>query len=293
MDRAIPADPARERAAMDYRNAYRVEPGAMLDLAAIDPARTAPHESHHAARKQIAACVERLADLQYRLYAEGRRSLLIVLQGLDAAGKDGTIRHVFTGLNPQGARVAAFREPTPVELAHDFLWRVHRATPAAGEIAIFNRSHYEDVVAVRVRGLVEPEIWRARFARIADFETLLAQSGTRVVKFFLHISREEQLKRFRKRLEDPGRQWKISESDYADRELWDDFQAAYGEALSRTSTESAPWFVIPADHKWHRNLVVAEIIAETLAQMDPQTPPPKVDLTDIRRRFHDAARRKG
>jgi PPK2 family polyphosphate:nucleotide phosphotransferase len=219
---------------MDYRNAYRVEPGATLDLAAIDPARTAPHESHHAARKQIAACVERLADLQYRLYAEGRRSLLIVLQGLDAAGKDGTIRHVFTGLNPQGARVAAFREPTPVELAHDFLWRVHRATPAAGEIAIFNRSHYEDVVAVRVRGLVEPEIWRARFARIAAFETLLAQSGTRIVKFFLHISRDEQLKRFRKRLEDPARQWKISESDYADREFWDDFQAAYAEALSRT-----------------------------------------------------------
>jgi polyphosphate:nucleotide phosphotransferase, PPK2 family len=204
---------------MDYRDAYRVRPGADLDLAAIDPARTAPHDSHHAARKQIEACVARLADLQYRLYAEGRRALLIVLQGMDAAGKDGTIRHVFTGLNPQGTRVAAFREPSAIEAAHDFLWRIHKAAPAAGEIAIFNRSHYEDVVAVRVRELAAHEVWRSRFARINDFETQLAESGVRIVKLFLHISPEEQLKRFRKRLDDPARQWKISESDYADRRL--------------------------------------------------------------------------
>ena len=277
---------------MDYRDAYRVREGTEVDLAAIDPARTAPHESHHAARKQIAACIERLAALQYRLYAEGRQSLLIVLQGMDAAGKDGTIRHVFTGLNPQGTRVAAFREPTAVEAAHDFLWRIHKAAPAAGEIAIFNRSHYEDVVAVRVRGLVGPDVWGPRFARITDFETQLAQAGTRIVKIFLHISPEEQLKRFRKRLEDPARQWKISESDYADRRRWGDFQAAYAEALTRTSSAQAPWFVIPADHKWHRNLVVAEIIAETLADMNPQTPPPQVDLKDIHRRFHAAAKRQ-
>jgi PPK2 family polyphosphate:nucleotide phosphotransferase len=225
---------------MDYSDAYRLRPGAELDLAAIDPARTAPHESHRAARKQIEACVARLADLQYRFYAEGRRALLIVLQGMDAAGKDGTIRHVFTGLNPQGARVAAFREPTALEAAHDFLWRIHKATPVAGEIAIFNRSHYEDVVAARVRELVAPEVWRSRFARIDDFETQLAESGARIVKLFLHISPEEQLKRLRKRLEDPARQWKISESDYADRRFWDAFQTAYAAALSRTTTDHAP-----------------------------------------------------
>ena len=278
---------------MDYREAYRVRPGADLDLAAMDPARTAPHESHRAARKQIEACVARLADLQYRLYAEGRRALLIVLQGMDAAGKDGTIRHVFTGLNPQGTRVAAFREPTALEAAHDFLWRIHKATPAAGEIAIFNRSHYEDVVAVRVRALVAPEVWQSRFARINDFETELAESGAQIVKLFLHISPEEQLKRFRKRLEDPARQWKISESDYADRRLWGAFQTAYAEAISRTATDHAPWYVVPADHKWHRNLVVAEIIAATLAELDPRTPPPRVDLKDIHRRFHAAAKGRG
>jgi polyphosphate:nucleotide phosphotransferase, PPK2 family len=278
---------------MDYRDAYRVRPGADLDLAAIDPARTAPHDSHHAARKQIEACVARLADLQYRLYAEGRRALLIVLQGMDAAGKDGTIRHVFTGLNPQGTRVAAFREPSAIEAAHDFLWRIHKAAPAAGEIAIFNRSHYEDVVAVRVRELAAHEVWRSRFARINDFETQLAESGVRIVKLFLHISPEEQLKRFRKRLDDPARQWKISESDYADRRLWNAFQTAYAEALSRTAADHAPWYVVPADHKWHRNLVVAEIIAETLTEMNPRTPPPRVDLKDIRRRFHAAATGRG
>jgi PPK2 family polyphosphate:nucleotide phosphotransferase len=270
-----------------------VRPGEALDLAAIDPARTAPHESHHAARKQIEACVARLADLQYCLYAEGRRALLIVLQGMDAAGKDGTIRHVFTGLNPQGTRIAAFREPSAIEAAHDFLWRIHKAAPAAGEIAIFNRSHYEDVVAVRVRELVAPEVWRSRFVRINEFETQITENGARIVKLFLHISADEQLKRFRKRLEDPARQWKISESDYADRRLWDAFQMAYAEALSRTATDHAPWYVIPSDHKWHRNLVVAEIIAETLTEMNPRTPPPRVDLKDIRRRFHAAAKRRG
>lgn len=278
---------------MDYRDAYRVRPGSAVDLAAIDPGRTAPHENHQAARKQMAACVERLKALQYGLYAEARRSLLVVLQGIDASGKDGTIRHVFTGLNPQGTRVAVFREPTRDEAARDFLWRVHKVAPAAGEIAIFNRSHYEDVLAARVRRLVPAAVWRGRFDRIAEFETLLAESGTRIVKFFLHISPEEQLKRFRKRLEDPARQWKISEADYDDRRRWGDFRAAYEEALSRTSAGHAPWFVVPADHKWHRNLVVAEIIAETLAEMDPEPPPPQVDLADIRRRFHAAARRGG
>ncbi len=212
----------------------------------------------------------------------------MVLQGLDAAGKDGAIRHIFSGVNPQGTSVVSFKQPSANELAHDYLWRVHAHTPAKGEIAIFNRSHYEDVLVVRVHELVSKAIWSKRYDQINDFETLLSESGTRIVKFFLHISQEEQLERFKDRLDDPNRQWKISESDYTERELWSDYMAAYEDMLSLTSTKIAPWYVIPSDRKWFRNLAISEIIADTLDDMDLTVPPPHVDIADIRRKFYAA-----
>ena len=230
--------------------------------------------------------------LQYRLYAENRRSLLICLQGMDAGGKDGTIRHVVGPLNPQGTRVHCFKEPTPEEAAHDFLWRVHRQVPGRGEIVIFNRSHYEDVLVVRVHELVPEKVWSRRFELINVFEQNLVENGTHILKFFLHISPEEQLRRFKKRLDDPDRHWKISLADYRERELWSRYQQAYAEALSRTSTAHAPWFVIPANHKWFRNLAVSKIITETLEALQMSFPPPSVDLAEVRRRYHAAAGRK-
>jgi PPK2 family polyphosphate:nucleotide phosphotransferase len=230
----------------------------------------------------VAELQGRLAELQSRLWAEGRRSLLVVLQGTDASGKDGTISHVFSGLDLLGTRVASFKEPTVEELAHDFLWRVHARCPAAGEIVIFNRSHYEDVLAARVRRLVAPEIWRARYAHINAFESLLSDSGTRLVKVFLHISKEEQYKRLQQRLDDPNNSWKVQRSDFDDRELWPAYSAAFEEMLQKTSTDQAPWYVVPADHKWYRNWVVTNIVLETLEEMDPQypRPAPAGDVTD-------------
>ena len=187
---------------------------------------------------------------------------------MDAGGKDGTIRHVFSGVNPQGVDVASFKQPTPLELAHDFLWRVHAQAPRAGQIVIFNRSHYEDVLVTRVHKLVDKKTCARRYEHIRDFEALLAESGTTILKFFLHISKEEQLARFAQRLDDPGRNWKISESDYSERELWDDYVDAYEDAISATSTADAPWYVIPANHKWFRNLAVSQIIADAMADLD-------------------------
>ncbi|HET9233092.1 MAG TPA: PPK2 family polyphosphate kinase, partial [Candidatus Eisenbacteria bacterium] len=207
-------------------------------------------------------------------------------QALDAGGKDGTIRHVFGPMNPLSTRVHAFKVPSAEELAHDFLWRVHARVPVRGEVVIFNRSHYEDVLVVRVHELVPKSVWSKRYDLISDFERGLVENDTRVLKFFLHISKEEQLKRFRKRLEDPERQWKIAEADYDEREYWDDYQKAYEDALSRTSTDHAPWFVIPADHKWFRNLVVSHIMREAMESMNVQLPETKVDLKEIRRKYH-------
>lgn len=218
------------------------------------------------------AQIESLEGLQGRLWAEARRSLLVVLQGVDAAGKDGTIRRVFHGVNPQGVHVTSFKVPTHLEAAHDFLWRVHAAAPAAGEIGIFNRSHYEEVLVVRVHELVPEPLWRARYEHIVAFERLLAHGGTTVVKIFLHISSEEQDRRLADRLERPDKRWKLQESDFLERSRWDDYQAAYEEALTRTSTEQAPWYVVPADHKWFRDWVVGEILLATLTEMDPRYP---------------------
>ncbi|MDA8051088.1 MAG: polyphosphate kinase 2 family protein [Rhodospirillales bacterium] len=273
---------------MDFREKLGVAAGAKGRLEAIDPAFKGRHETAEAARAETEQYRERLTRLQSLLYAEGRRGVLIVLQGMDAGGKDGTIGHVFGALNPRGARVASFKAPTAGELAHDFLWRVHPQVPAKGEIVIFNRSHYEDVLVPRVHKTIEKAAWEARLGQVRAFEALLTESGTTVLKFFLHISKEEQLARFAERLEDPARNWKISEADYAERALWKSYQATYEEVLAGTSTEAAPWFVIPANHKWFRNLAVSAIVVHTLEALGMRYPPPGVDLARIRREYHAA-----
>lgn len=216
----------------------------------------------------------KIGDLQERLWAENAQSLLVVFQAMDTAGKDSTIRTVFSGVNPQGVPVVSFKAPTPHELDHDFLWRIHQAVPGNGEIGVFNRSHYEDVLIVRVKDLIPEEAWRARYDLINDFERLLAHNRTRVIKFFLHISKEEQAERLRARLENPEKRWKFSHGDLTERTRWDEYQEAYRAMLEKTSTKSAPWFVIPSDTKWFRNWAVARTICETLEDMDPQYPEP-------------------
>ncbi len=240
------------------------------------------HDDRKEAGRELRELRRELADLQHRLYAEGRRKLLVVLQAMDAGGKDGTIRKVFAGVNPQGVRVTSFKVPTAEELAHDFLWRVHRAVPATGMIGVFNRSHYEDVLVVRVDRLVPEEVWRARYDQINDFERLLAAGGTTLLKFFLHISPDEQRERFQSRLDEPEKRWKFSRGDLDKRRQWPEYMAAYEDALGRCSTEAAPWWVIPADQKWYRNLAVARVLVATLRRMSPEFPEPEEDLSGIR-----------
>jgi PPK2 family polyphosphate:nucleotide phosphotransferase len=278
---------------MDYRERFRVEPGKKVKLSAIDPGFKDRHEDKRSAEDEMGAVLDRLGELQYLLYAENRRSLLVCLQGLDASGKDGTIRHVFGPMNPQGTRVHCFKVPSAQEASHDFLWRAHVHAPARGEVVLFNRSHYEDVLVVRVHGLVPRDVWQARYALINEFERNLVESGVHILKFYLHISEQEQLERFGQRLADPSRRWKISEADYSERKLWPDYVAAYEEALARTSTPHAPWFVIPSNHKWFRNLAVSRIVAETLEQAGMKLPQPTVDIDDIRRKYHAAVKAGG
>jgi PPK2 family polyphosphate:nucleotide phosphotransferase len=273
---------------MDYRKQFLVEPGQRLHLKRHDPSFKGQHEKAETAMPELERCREKITRLQSLMYAEKKHALLIVLQALDAGGKDGTINHVFSELNPQGATVTGFKQPTPLELAHDFLWRVHPHVPAKGWVAIFNRSHYEDVLVVRVHKLIGKAVWTARYDRIRDFETGLWESGTTILKFFLHISKEEQLARFEQRLKDPARNWKISESDYTERELWDDYIEAYEDALSATSLPHAPWYVIPSNHKWFRNLAVSQIVAGTMEELKMSFPAPSVDLNEIRRKYHAA-----
>lgn len=275
---------------MNYGKKFIVDPGAKLRLGKIDPGYSGKHKSREAAAEETDAQVARMDRLQYLLYADGSRSLLIVLQGLDAAGKDGTVRHLFTGMNPQGTSVANFKEPTKEELAHDFLWRVHPHVPSKGEVVIFNRSHYEDVLVVRVHKLVPRSVWSKRYGQINDFEKLLHENGTSILKFFLHISPDEQLQRFRQRLDDPERQWKISDSDYSERKLWPKYMGAYEEAIAETSTKQAPWYVIPSNHKWFRNLAISQIVADAMDEMGLKVPPPRVDIAAIRRKYHAAKR---
>ncbi len=272
-----------------YKN-FLVGPGARVDLKKIDPAETAGRDSE-TSKAEVDRNLERLQKAQYLLYADDSQSLLVVLQGLDASGKDGTIRHLFSGLNPQGTSVAAFKQPTAIELEHDFLWRVHAKAPAKGDIVIFNRSHYEDVLIVRVHNLVPESVWSKRYKAINNFEKLLRRSRTTILKFYLHISPEEQLRRFERRLDDPMRQWKISESDYTEREL--QYIEAYEDAISLTSTKRAPWYIIPSDRKWFRNLVISEIVADTMDGMGLKVPPPRVNIDELRRKYHTAKSEAG
>jgi PPK2 family polyphosphate:nucleotide phosphotransferase len=254
------------------RDALRVKPGSRVRLERMDAGATFGREK----ATSVAATVvemERLRALQDRLWAEAKHSVLVVLQGIDAAGKDGTIAKVMEAFNPQGCPVSSFKVPTPEELGHDFLWRIHKRTPRKGEIGIFNRSHYEDVLVVRVHGLVPRKIWSARFDEINAFEETLTRSGTTVVKFFLSIDRDEQRKRIQERIDDPKKRWKFSMGDLDERKLWDDYQAAFDDALSKTSTPAAPWYVIPANRNWFRNLAVATILADTIAGLKPAYPP--------------------
>jgi PPK2 family polyphosphate:nucleotide phosphotransferase len=275
---------------MRYRDAFIVGPEHGVRLSDIDPNFKDRHIDKADADAQIEEDNEKLFSLQYLMFAERKHSLLICLQGLDAAGKDGTIGHVFAALNPQGARVHTFKTPSVEESAHDFLWRAHIPCPEKGEIVIFNRSHYEDVLFARVHGLVPERVWFERYTIINEFERGLSLAGTTILKFYLHVSEDEQLKRFKDRLDDPTRHWKISESDYAERSFFKQYLKAYEEALNKTSTSYAPWFVIPADRKWFRNVVVSKIVVETLNTLGMQFPATTVDIEDIRRKYHAMAK---
>ncbi len=276
---------------MDFRKKFLVKPGSKVRLKDIDPDFHGKHESEKDAARDLDHYRDKLTSMQRLFYGDRSRGLLIVLQGIDAAGKDGTCWHVVGAMNPQGVKVTGFKEPTPQESAHDFLWRVHPHAPGKGEVAVFNRSHYEDVLVVRVHNLVPKRKWEARYDLINEFERLLhTQNDTTIIKFFLTISKDEQLARFKERLDDPQRQWKISASDYTERNYWDDYVAAFEDALSSCSKKHALWYVIPSNHKWFRNLAVSQIIADTMEDMNLKLPKPTVDLAEIRRLYHGDVR---
>lgn len=261
---------------------YRVKPGGQVRLDEWDHEDLKGFDgSKKDAEDRLEQLRLRLEKLQELLYAQHLHKLLIVLQGMDTSGKDGTIRHVFQGVNPQGVRVARFGPPTPEELDHDYLWRVHRHTPAKGEMTIFNRSHYEDVLVVRVHALVPKPVWERRYQEINDFEQMLVEEGVTILKFFLHISRAEQKKRLQERLDDPTKHWKFSLADEKERKLWPEYRKAYEDALERTSTKWAPWHIIPADHKWYRNLVVATILTDTLRGLKMKYPKPSAEVEEM------------
>jgi PPK2 family polyphosphate:nucleotide phosphotransferase len=260
---------------------HRLHPGNPIRLADLTTKGKTFFADRAAAEAEFAGLQKQFIDWQERLYAEGERKLLIVLQAIDGGGKDGTIRKTLQGVNPQGVHVTSFKVPTAPERARDFLWRVHTAVPAKGMIGVFNRSHYEDVLVVRVHNLVPEAVWRPRYEHINSFERLLTDSGTTILKFFLYISKEEQRQRFQSRLDDPSKNWKFSLEDIDKRQYWADYMVAFEEMLNRCSTEWAPWYVIPADQKWYRNLAVMRVIVATLQSMDPQYPTVTDDLTGI------------
>jgi PPK2 family polyphosphate:nucleotide phosphotransferase len=254
------------------RDRLRVKPGTRVDLEHFDPRETYGRE-REAADLELAEGLVRLGELQDRLWAQAQHAVLVVLQGIDAAGKDGTIRHVMSAFNPMGCPVTSFKVPTSEELGHDYLWRVHRHTPAKGEIAIFNRSHYEDVLVVRVHETVPKETWSRRFDQINAWEHTLVEEGTTVVKFFLAIDRDEQGDRLRERVEDPTKRWKFRRADLAERALWDAYRGAFEDALTRCSTDWAPWYLVPSNRKWFRNLAVADVLADVIEDLAPAYPP--------------------
>jgi PPK2 family polyphosphate:nucleotide phosphotransferase len=256
-----------------FAKKFRVE-GKSFSLAKIDPRDERAFSGKEKAKEQIKADAEAINQLQDRLYAEGDRALLVILQGIDCSGKDGTVRAVFNTCGPIGVEVTPFKVPSEQERAHDYLWRVHKACPEKGIIGIFNRSHYEDVLVVKVKKLAKPQAIERRYEEINQFEKMLADNGTRILKFMLHISKEEQAQRLKERVDDPTKQWKFNPSDLSDRKLWDDYMAAYETALKRCSTAHAPWHVIPADRNWTRNAAISRIVRETLEEMAPVYPPP-------------------
>jgi len=263
------------------RQSLTVSPGKKVRLKDFDPDYTGGIKNKKKAKEELEQKIEILADLGYRLYAENRRSLLLVLQGMDTAGKDGTIRHVMRGFNPQSCQVTSFKQPGIEELNHDFLWRIARAVPRKGSIGIFNRSHYEDVLVARVHNLVPKREWETRYDRINLFEKMLVAGGTTIVKIFLHIGKDEQRKRLQSRLDDSTKLWKFSLADLAERQYWDEYQKAYEVALTRCNTEEAPWYIVPANQKWHRNLIISRILCKVLKKMNPQFPPAEEGLEDI------------
>jgi PPK2 family polyphosphate:nucleotide phosphotransferase len=275
---------------MNLGDRFRIAPGSKVRLRDIDAGFHGKHTDKAAAAAELEKHEQRMHELQYLLYADHGRSLLVVLQGLDASGKDGTICHVFGSMNPQGVRVASFKKPTAEELSHDFLWRVHQQTPARGEIVLFNRSHYEDVLVARVHDLVPKPVWSKRYDRINEFEKDLVESDTWILKFYLHISADEQLARFEQRLDDPERRWKISEADYTERAFWPAYVEAFEDVFHKTSTEHAPWYVIPSNHKWFRNLAISAIVCDTMEAMRLERPKPTVDVEAMRRKYHAAAK---
>ena len=275
---------------MDFINRHRIVPGQSVQLAEFETRSHAAFEGKKQAKQFTAEAIEEIRSLQYRLFVEGRRSLLIVLQAPDAAGKDGLIRRVLGQMNPQGCRTYPFKAPTRHELDHDFLWRIHQCTPARGHVSIFNRSHYEDVLIARVEDLVPESVWKDRYEIINSFEKNLAAHDTTVLKFYLHISKEEQLSRFRERLEKPEKHWKLDLADYTVRERWDDYREAYEDVFRQCNSGDAPWFLIPADQKWYRDAAVAAITRDTLRAMDPQLPEVEVDLAEIRQCYERETR---
>ena len=261
---------------------YRVRPKKKINLAEWDPNDTGEFQGNkQQARAEIKKLNHKLQELQEVLYADHRHKILVVLQGMDTSGKDGAIRHVFAGVNPQGVRVANFKEPTREELDHDFFWRVHKQVPARGELVIFNRSNYEEVVIARVQELVPQEVWKKRFGQINSFEKMLAENETTLLKFYLHIDKDEQKKRLQARLDDPNKHWKFSRGDLKDRELWPAYINAYEDVLNKTSMEAAPWFIVPANHKWYRDWVITKTLVETLDGLGMKYPEPAESLDDV------------
>lgn len=269
----------------DFIKRHRIDGDAKVDLDKIDTKVSGPFKDKEEAQAFTDEAIEKIGHLQYRLFVENKQSLLIVLQAPDAAGKDGLIRKVLGKMNPQGCRTHSFKAPSELELSHDFLFRVHACAPATGQVCIFNRSHYEDVLVVRVEELVPAKVWQKRYEHINAFESLLSDRGTEIIKIFLHISPEEQLERFGARLNDPEKHWKLNPGDYAARAKWNDYRRAYEDALEKCSREHAPWFVIPADNKWYRDAAVAGILLETLEKMDPKLPSVEVDLNEMHRLY--------
>jgi len=278
---------------VDFRKKFLVRPGKKFRLSDIDPNFHGSISSADEATERLEHYKDKMTAMQRLFYGDRSRALLIVLQGIDGAGKDGTCWHVISAMDPQGVKVQGFKQPTPEEKDHDFLWRVHPHAPAKGEVAVFNRSHYEDVLVERVHKQVPKHVWQARYDFINDWERLLHEdNNTIILKFFLYISKDEQLARFKERLDDPQRQWKISDSDYTERNYWGDYIRAFEDALSRCSQKHAPWYVIPANHKWFRNLAVSQIIADTMEDMKLKLPKPTVDLDKIRKLYHSQTKDK-